>query len=480
MPTARSKKDLPQLAHAMASGLNLVVHRHHIYMPVDFETLQPDLALSPDRTAWVQQSYRDIIGHANAIQDSLFQSEADKVNFVGMLKQLSETDDEVSDRVLIRTADGLRELRSDGQLHDPSWEFTPNYITVPLNEDKGMQAELFAQFVEWVDSSEDAISLLHHLATALNPKMSVAKYVLLIGNGRNGKSLILKMLTDLFGRANVSHVTRQQMSSKSQECHDLTNKLLNVVFDGEATYLKESGAEKTLTAGEPIELRRLYESHPTTIQTNGLFIEGLNREPKTSDKSSALQKRLVRFYLPNVYALDNQFEHRMRSQEMLGALLALLVDHYVKPTETTDKLAPTAGAVELKLEYARANNLAMQFLEHVEHTDSLGADTLIGEPMTAVVKKFQAWRLIEANDIGTWNGPDVETLLRPLFTSKRTSVRTGTKVHKIRHTTGFTAEATEFLEYLRGEGDTDDSTTALVADEGDVHDVAAEAADQPE
>lgn len=471
MPTARQKKELPDLARAMASGLGLVLHRSVLYLPVHYDTRQPDVGLPIEDTVWVPQSYQDMLHHAGTMQDSLFQTEADKINFIGMLKQLSVKEDQVTDRVLLSTSEGLRELRGDGQLHEPSLQFTPNSISVPLNDSTEDRQRLFEQFVEWLDSEEDAHSLLHHLATVLAPDWSAAKYVLLIGHGRNGKSLIMKMLVDLLGRANVSHVTRQQMSTKSQECHDLTNKLANVVFDGEATYLKDSGAEKTLTVGEEISIRRLYEYQPTPIRTNGLFVEGLNREPKSSDKSSALQKRIVRFHLPNVYDLNHAFEAEMRSQRMLGALLGLLVEHYVRRDETTVKLAPTRTAIELKHEHSRSNNLALQFVEWVEQTDAGHAESLLDRPMKEVVDRFKSWRLIECNDISTWNEPDVESLLRQLFTSKRMSQRSGTKVHKIRHITGFTSETIEYLGYIREEEsapDAEDTEGTVVEGEAGV------------
>ena len=466
MPTARQKKELPDLARSLASGLGLVLHRSVLYLPVDHETHEPDLALPKERRVWIPQSYQELLAHAGAIQDSLFQTEADKINFIGMIKQVSSREDHVSDRVLITTSSGVRELRGYGQLHEPSWLFTPNCIRVPLNESSADREELFEQFVEWLDSEEDAHSLLHHLATVLAPDWSAARYVLLIGHGRNGKSLIMKMLVDLLGRFNVSHVTRQQMSTKAQECHDLTNKLANVVYDGEATYLKDSGAEKTLTVGEEISIRRLYEYQPTPIRTNGLFLEGLNREPKSSDKSSALQKRIVRFHLPNVYDLNHEFEDRMRSPRMLGALLGLLIEHYVKRNETSVKLAPTRTAIELKHEHSRSNNLALQFVEWVEQNDAGHAEALLDRPMKEVVDQFKSWRLIQCNDISTWNEPDVESLLRQLFTSKRVSVRSGTKVHKVRHITGFTSETNEYLGYIREEEEAPDGEDSDALVEG--------------
>jgi hypothetical protein len=221
--------------------------------------------------------------------------------------------------------------------------------------------------------------------------------------------------------------------------------------------------EKSLTAGDPTPVRKLYESNPTIVQTNGLFIEGLNREPKSSDKSMALQKRIVRFHMPNVYEIDHAFERKMRSPEMLGALLSLLVDHYVCEHEVAEKLALTRQALEMKLEHMRINSLATQFLEHVEREDPLGAAGLLGEDLDSVAAKFQLWRL-QSNDLSAWAVPDVGLLLKPMFVTERKSKRVNGRIIKVRTIEGFTTDVTEFLEYIRGEEEILEDDTTMVDD----------------
>jgi phage/plasmid-associated DNA primase len=289
------------------------------------------------------------------------------------------------------------------------------------------------------------------------------KYVLLLGEGRNGKSTLMKMLSDIFGRENVSNVTRQAISEQNPMVLDLNGKLLNLVYDGMAEYLKDSGTEKSLIAGEPVSIRRLYESTATEVRTNALFIEGLNHEPKTKDKSTALQKRLVRFHFPNVYPLSHQFEKMMRSEKMLGALLSLLVDRYVTESSLAIELAPTTKAIELQLEAMYTNSVSLQFLKHLEDHDALGAAGLIGSPMSDLVQKFQSWRVHE-NDLGTWAEPDVIALFNPLLATERRSQRTASGVRKVRFITSFKTEASAFVDSLKGDHDDAEVLAALVDD----------------
>lgn len=455
----KTKQQLAQDAHNLARG-NELVHYHGVtYIPADYETGETSTIPSPDRTIWLPLNRTRIRRLAAQDYGTVFASDSELSSFSFMVAQNSiEIDDTVTE-LLVRTPDGLRRLRDDGCLDEPTGEFRPNTLMPMLNEDKKTKATVYKVISEWLDSSDEASSLLSHLATSMSPGYSAVKYVLLLGAGRNGKSLLMKMLKNLFGNDNVSNVTRQQIAEQSPVVCELNGKLLNLVFDGQAEYLKDSGAEKTLIAGEPFPIRRLYESAPTTVQTNALFVEGLQTEPKSKDKSTALQKRLVRFQFPNVYALDHKFERTMLSEPMLGAFLSLLIDWYVKEDEVAEALAPTQKAIELQLEHMYVNSLGLQFLKHLEETDPMGSSVLLGMPMSELAAKFKRWR-IQEDDIGTWAEPDVLAQFGPLLNTERKSERIDGKPRKVRLVTSFSDEATAYIKTL--EGDTDGADAAIL------------------
>ena len=476
MLTTRNKGQLTQLANDMAAGFDIVLYNHVLYLPVHFDSLEPIDPMTPqEERVWVQLSMPHLLRMANDTSKVMFYGEGEKAAFYGMVEQAAKRETAEPGYVLMIKDGKLVELRPDGKLHDRSPGFCPHVVTTPVNDDAKAKAEVLATIVEWLGGSEeDAESLLFHLATALATNWSAVKYVLLIGEGRNGKSLLLKMLIALLGEHSVSYVTRQDMAASKSTALDLQGRLANVVFDGSASYLKDSGPEKSLIAGETTPIRRLYSSLVTPVRTNGLFIEGLNREPKTGDKSSALQKRLVRFQFPNVYELDYVFEQRMLSEELLGAFLSLLLDHYVQHHEAHTKLRPTTASTLLQLEQEHSNSLQFQFIHWFDEDDMVGAQSLIGMALPDVAEKFKTWRLTEANDISSWGSRDVEQMLLPLFTTERKSKRSGGKVRKVRIITGFKQDLVQFIDYLHGEeatdADTSDSGNTVVA-EGSLREV---------
>lgn len=374
----KTKKELARDAFILASGHELVRYHNVTYIPADYETRDVTQVPPRDRTIWLPLTRSRVQQMAAAEFDTLFGSDGELSAFDFMVAQSATQQAEAVSALLIRTEAGLKELNCAGHLVQPTGDFRPNALLPVLNNDAAERERVFSVISGWLDSDVEAESLLRHLATSLAPGWSAVKYVLLLGDGRNGKSLLLKMLHSLFGADNVSNVTRQAISEQSAVVTELNGKLLNIVFDGRAEYVKDSGTEKSLVAGEPVSIRRLYESTGTVVQTNALFVEGLNREPKTQDKTTALQKRLVRFQFPNVYELNHSFEKLMLRPESLGAFMSLLIDHYVGEDSVAVELAPTTKAIELQLEQMYANSLGLQFIRWVDDTDPLGSSNLLG------------------------------------------------------------------------------------------------------
>ena len=376
MPDLKTKAEIVKLARDLAHDHQLIQRGGVLYMPAHWATLDIDPLPDPIDTVWLPLSHEAKREMGNHKGNILFFTDGELRSFNLVLSQLAINFRAPTDELLIRTATGLKVLGADGLLTDPTGSFLPNYIRPTLNEDPATKDSIFKTISDWVGGDEAAHSLLHHLATCLAPGYSAVKYVLLLGEGRNGKGLLLTMLTSLFGVENISSVSRQMMAEHRATVTQLNGKLLNVIFDGEMAYIKDSSAEKTLIAGEPLDIEMKYENAPTRVQTNALFIEALQVEPKARDKSSALQKRLVRFYFPNVYAVDKTFEKKMTSDESLGAFLSLLIDHYVREGEIAQKLKLTDASIELQMEQMWLGSPILQFMEHLASQDLSALDKL--------------------------------------------------------------------------------------------------------
>ena len=424
MPVLRDKKEIAKLARALAFGYRLVEYKSGVYMPVHFMTREFDPSLTPEQTVWIPLSEKKLKRMGNIISGILFYTDSEVRSYIGMIKQFATpVYDEVTTLLVRVGEEKVMRLTSKGTLKDVTGDFAPNYLDVPYDVDSPLADQLFATIAEWVGSEEQAHSLLYHLATALQPGWSAVKYVLLIGSGRNGKSTLLLMFKALLGKDNLSGVTRQLMARDSVTMMSMNGKLANVVMDGPKEFIKESSTEKTLIAGEPLMIELKFENAPAEVQTNALFIEGLQQEPRTSDKSPALQKRLVRFHFPNTYPLDKNFEARMLKEKMLAALLALLLRHWVTKKDAADLLAPTAESVDLQMEAVWNISPLLRFLEHISSRDDKFLSTIMTSMMRTEVfiSTFREW--LENNGYKNMEDTYIVTMLKDHFVLDRKTFR---------------------------------------------------------
>jgi len=397
MPQVFNVQGRATLAEALVRLFNMVEHGHSLYVPVHFLTGEYEgLAgrrFKPVEKVWHRLSLRELRDLANDRLDLLFAAPSEFASFVFMCEQFS-THVEKATGILVRIEEShVAQLNGAGELVPVTGDFVPNYLNIPYKEDAEPAEKLFQIMAGWLNSEEQAHSLLYHLATMLQPTFSARKYVLLIGEGYNGKGTLIKMLHGLLGEDNISGMTRQDMAAKEVTLPELNSKMLNLVYDGPKDFLKDSSTEKTLIAGEPIWLRRLYENGTTKVQTYCLFVEALNDEPNTSDKSPALQKRLTRFKFPNVYEDDPTFADNMQTPEMLAAFLYLLRQHWVNKEDLKDKLRLTAESLDLQLQAVWNVSPMLRYLEWVSgRTPETLQDILDGKMLVnPFLENYRVW-----------------------------------------------------------------------------------------
>lgn len=397
MATQKNTKDLTADADTLALSFEYVSYLGQLYAPVDYETGDDTVAAPADRRCWIPLSDQDIQEKARAQFDTAFARGA-LDEFVFLVDQAAREYNPVKDVqpwLLIKTPQGLKSLHEDGLLYEPDGSFVPNMLSPMLNEDPDDKAKVLGIIVDWLGGlKEEALSLLRHLATTLAPHYSAEKYVIFVGDGRNGKSLMTTMMKTLLGVSNCSSLNRIAISEGSQGLFNLNGKLINFVLDGQASFIKDSANEKSLVVGEPIEIRRFYTGKMEKVQTNALFLESLNQEPKSKDKSSALQVRMIRYKFPNKYASDDMFAAEMKSDPMLGALLSLLLDNYVLQKDKAIMLAQTEASRRLQLDHMMENSLSLQYILHLETTEQAGAEATLNKMwFDDLIPGFRSWRI---------------------------------------------------------------------------------------
>ena len=469
----RTREALATEASKLADEYHFVLYHAHLYVPVPRDTRVLTTGDIPvqDRM-WQLLSTEDLQRMANQLQGVLFQNPSELANYVFMLRQRSIRVEGDVDSVLIDTPDGLRCLTGTGEIIEPTGDFVPNLLGPTLVTDEDHKDRVWKVLLDWLGDETTAHSLLYHLATSLTPGWSAKKLVLLLGEGRNGKSTLLKMLVQVLGRENVSDVTRQQMATREPAIVGVNGKLANIVFDASSEYIKDSSTEKTLLVGEPVGVRLLYESVNTEVRTNALFLEGMNREPLTRDKSNAIQRRITRFHFRNTYPEDTAFERLMLGPESLGAFLALLLEHLVQPGEEALKLAPSAASYDLQVDQLVVNSSSFEYLQDMVTKDPKNAERILNLEPTALRDNMMAWWLTNTRQNDATPAQMMQRL-REIVVIDRRSVRRGGKVIKENYIKEWTPDAARLVARLTEEGEPDaaaaTSGTGVVDGDDSVH-----------
>ncbi len=193
-------------------------------------------------------------------------------------------------------------LNGQLELRDGVWRLKPHkreeYRTtqIPIEYNPEAAAERFETFlheifVDDTDADDKIECLLQMIGYTLMSHSQHEKFIMLIGNGANGKSVFLAVLEALCGTENIAGVQPSQFDRTFQRA-ELHNKLANIVTELSEGEKLADAELKSITSGEPVTVERKYKD-PFVMRPYSTCWFGTNHMPKTSDFSEALFRRAV-------------------------------------------------------------------------------------------------------------------------------------------------------------------------------------------
>jgi len=181
-------------------------------------------------------------------------------------------------------ADGLRS-------HTPDW-FSP--ICLPYEFDPSADCPKWLAFLDKnLEGRQNpkAILLQEWCGYMLTPDTSLQRFLMLVGEGSNGKSVILAVLVALLGERNVSSVPLELFGDKFRLAGSV-GKLANIVADaGEVDRIAE-GQLKSFTSGDVMEFEQKFKD-PFSAKPTARLVLSTNNPPAFSDKSDGIWRRLI-------------------------------------------------------------------------------------------------------------------------------------------------------------------------------------------
>src|SRR5579871_1167606 len=224
-----------------------------------------------DLKAELSQALKDVInlrrimtrqGYAVAVTTGLIN------NVLGALSGMVRVNDEVEQPTwlapnpmtneCLAATNGIVSLAHDSegtlQPHTPDW-FSPS--CVPYAFDPTAQCPMWEQFLATVlEGDAERIDILQEwFGLLLTPDTSFQKFLVLEGEGANGKSVVLEILEAMLGRENVSHVPLEVFGQRFQLGMTL-HKLANLAPEVNEHAKLDEGVIKQFVGGDVLYVDR--------------------------------------------------------------------------------------------------------------------------------------------------------------------------------------------------------------------------------
>ena len=214
---------------------------------------------------------------------------------------------------IINLKNGLYNWRTNEFMpHTPDY-YSLNQKTFPYNPEA--RPKLFIKFLRQVLYLEDIRTAVEIIAYSFIRKNIFEHYFVLIGNGANGKSVFIGILSNLQGLKNVSNVSLHSLVHNRFALADLENKDINVDTELSSTSINDTSILKKLTGIQPLRIEQKGKPAYDAIIYAKLFFNA-NQLPTTSDNSDAHYRREIILQFPR------QFEGENEDPNLLNKIIA--------------------------------------------------------------------------------------------------------------------------------------------------------------
>jgi len=221
------------------------------------------------------------------------------LNFV-VCSTLKDTDTTPPHLILVKN--GILNI-DNGKLED----FNPNYFmlnAVPVKYDPNAKINVIEGFVKEIVHPDDLSVLQESAGYCLWREYPIHVAIMLIGEGANGKSTWLELLSAFLGNENISREPLQAFESNRFSLGCLFGKLANIFADLSNKALVKTGTFKMLTGGDTVSAE--YKFHDRfTFKNYAKLIFSANKIPESSDDTTAFFRRWIIVNFPKEFLQDN-------------------------------------------------------------------------------------------------------------------------------------------------------------------------------
>jgi len=248
-------------------------------------------------------------------------------------------------------------------------EHSPDYkLTARIQAKRNPEADCpeIRKFLSEILPPEDITIIEELFGFCLYRRYFIHKAFMLVGNGRNGKSTLLRLLEAFLGKENVSHVPLQELSEDRFAKAELYGKLANIFADLPPKALKDTADFKTLTGEDPVRGQRKFRD-AFYFENYAKLIFSCNQLPMTTDESDAFFDRWIIINFPNRFEGERAIPQeellaRLTTEEELSGLLNLALEGLKRLLKNKD-FSRSLSTEEAREQYIKMSDSLAAFVQ---------------------------------------------------------------------------------------------------------------------
>ena len=230
-------------------------------------------------------------------------------------------------------------------------------VQIPVTFNPEAKCLAIKKFFEDVFLDKDLNAVEELLGYCLRKDYAFGLVAVLVGEGANGKSTFLRLLTAFLGRLNVATESLFDLAHDRFSKSNLYGKLANIPGDLQNAPIEDTGTLKNLTGGDFVKGERKY-FQAFNFHNFAKLIFACNKAPEIppQEDNDAIWRRIVVFEFPNQFlkgdpGTDPFILEKITIPEQLSGLLNLALEGY-------RRLIKNGGLSNAKsLEFAREDYL---------------------------------------------------------------------------------------------------------------------------
>ena len=287
----------------------------------------------------------------------------------------------------INTTTGMLDWRT-GKLHEHDAAYLST-VQLPIAYDEAARCPTFDAWLdEIVDADTVALiwELIGYLVMSGNP---LHKAVLFVGNGRNGKGTLLRVITAMLGKPNTSSLSLTDITDGKFELAGLFGKLANIAGDIEARTLTHTAKFKAVTGEDSILVQHKF-GHPFEYTPWAVPLFSANQLWQSSDNTDGYLDRWLVVPFPRKLEQRGLFDESTLIVEAPGILNKAVAS--LRSLMARGDFELGGHAADVKRIFERESDVVKTWLEDDERIVMHEAgNTILRTGRTDLYRRYTAW-----------------------------------------------------------------------------------------